>query len=77
VQNLLYLQAKLQKLEAIQSELDDEVLRSDDLGSKRGGKFMGNLEFLAKPRECEKTRTETAEEIEKAIKTYQMPGDAS
>ncbi len=37
---------------------------------------MGNLEFLAKPRECEKTRTETAEEIEKAIKTYQMPGDA-
>jgi len=38
---------------------------------------MGNLEFLAKPRECQKTGTETAEEIEKAIKTYQMPGDAS
>ena len=68
--NLLYLQAKLQKLEAIQDLLDDEVLRSDDKECKKAATSWEDFEGLATTRASEKKRMAIAGEIEKSIKTY-------
>ena len=68
--NLLYLQAKLQKLETIQDELDQESLRSPDEDSTRAATSWEEFEALAKTRETERKLMEVAEEIEVAIKKY-------
>lgn len=71
--NLLYLQSKLQSLEATQDQLDDEDLRTDDIESKRAATSWEDFERLAKTQgreEREKKRMEVAEQIEIAIKKY-------
>ncbi len=72
--NLLYLQSKLQCLEATQDQLDDEVLRTDDVESKRAATSWEDFERLAKTqgREREKKRMEVAEQIEIALKKYRQ-----
>lgn len=68
--NLLYLQSKLQKLEAIQEELDEEVLLTKDRESKKVAASWEAFGSLAKTRESETKRMEVAKEIERAIQTY-------
>ena len=70
--NLLYLQSKLQNLEATQDQLDDEDLRTDDVESKKAATSWEDFERLAKTqgREREKKRMEVAEQIEIAISKY-------
>ncbi len=72
--NLLYLQSKLQSLEATQDQLDDEDLRADDVESKKAATSWEDFERLAKTegREREKKRMEVAEQIEIAIKKYRQ-----
>ena len=72
--NLLYLQSKLQSLEATQDQLDEEDLRTDDIESKRAATSWEDFERLAKTqgREREKKRMEVAEQIEIAIKKYRQ-----
>lgn len=68
--NLLYLQSKLQRLEAIQDNLDGQDLRTNDKESKKAATSWENFISLATMREAEKRRMEIAEEIQKTIKTY-------
>ena len=72
--NLLYLQSKLQNLEATLDELDNEDLRTDDVESKKAATSWEDFEQLAKTegREREKKRMEVAEQIEIAIKKYRQ-----
>ena len=70
--NLLYLQSRLQSLEATQDQLDEEDLRTDDIESNRAATSWEDFERLAKTqgREKEKKRMEVAEQIKIAIKKY-------
>lgn len=68
--NLLYLQARLQKLEATRKVLDDEVLRSGDSECKKAATSWEEFESLAKTPGSVKKRMIIAEEIEGAIKKY-------
>lgn len=70
--NLLYLQSRLQNLEATLDQLDDEDFRTDDEESKRAATSWEDFERLAKDesRGREKKRMEVAEQIEIAIKKY-------
>ena len=73
--NLLYLQSKLQNLEATQDQLDEEDLRTDDVESKRAATSWEDFERLAKTQgreERERKRMEVAEQIEIAIKKYRQ-----
>ena len=70
--NLLYLQSRLQNLEATLDQLDDEDLRTGDVESKKAATSWEDFERLAKDesRGKEKKRMEVAEQIEIAIKKY-------
>ena len=68
--NLLYLQSKLQKLEVIQDELDQEDLETSDPDSKKAATSWEEFEYFAKTQDRAKKRMKIAEEIEKAIKSY-------
>lgn len=68
--NLLYLQSKLQQLEATQDDFDDQDLHSNDKDSKKAATSWEDFENLANFRDREKKRMEVAEEIQKTIKTY-------
>ena len=71
--NLLYQQSRLQQLEKKQQSLDDEDLQNGDLDSKRAATCWEEFEALAKVRERERERMETAEEIEKHLRAYRNP----
>ena len=68
--NLLYLQSKLQKLEAIQDELDKEVLLTSGRRSKRAATSWEDFEDLARTGEDEKRRMDMAEELQRTMKAY-------
>lgn len=68
--NLLYLQSRLQKLEAVQDENDDKCLGTNDEGSKRAATSWEDFESLAQAGGSEKERMEVAGGIERALKTY-------
>lgn len=68
--NLLHLQSKLQKLEAVQDNLDAEVLKMTEKNSNRAATSWEDFETFAKMGENERTRMETAEKIEKTVKAY-------
>ena len=68
--NLLYLQSKLQRLEAIQDDLDGQDLRTNDKDSKKAATSWEDFETLATMREQEKKRMEIADEIQKTMKKY-------
>ena len=74
--NLLYLQSKLQNLEATLDQLDDEDLHTgdEDKESKKAATSWEDFERLAKDesRGREKKRMEIAEQIEIAIKKYRQ-----
>ena len=75
--NLLYLQSRLQSLEATLDQLDDEDLHTHDKEDKESGKAATSwedFERLAKDesRGREKKRMEIAEQIEIAIKKYRQ-----
>ena len=72
--NLLYLQGKLQNLEATLDELDNEDLRTDDVESKKAATSWEDFERLAKTegREREMKRMVVAEQIEIAVKKYRQ-----
>ena len=68
--NLLYLQSRLQKLEAMLDELDEQVLQTHDEDSKSAATSWEDFECLSKYREDEKQRMEVAEDIQKALEMY-------
>lgn len=68
--NLLYLQAKVQKLETVLDELDDEDLRTGDEQSARAATSWEEFEALSKTRDREQKRMGVAGEVEVAIRTY-------
>lgn len=68
--NLLYLQSRLQSLEAIQDELDNQDLQSSDFCAKRAATSWEDFESLAKTRERERKRMELAQELERVMKKY-------
>lgn len=82
--SLLHLQSKLQKLEAVQDQLDAEIRSLTERNSARPAEdwedferdgaraatSWEDFETLAKTGENERRRMETAEKIEKAIKAY-------
>ena len=70
--NLLYLQSRLQSLEATLDQLDDEDLHTHDKESKKAATSWEDFERLAKDqsRGREEKRMEVAEQIEIAIKKY-------
>lgn len=68
--NLLYLQSRLQSLEAFQDELDNQDLQSIDLCAKKAATSWEDFESLAKTRERERIRMEFAQELERVIKKY-------
>ena len=68
--NLLYLQSRLQKLEAILDELDQQVLLTEDKDSKKAATSWEDFAFLAKSRADEKKRMKVVEKIQRALKVY-------
>ena len=68
--NLLHLQGRLHKLEAIQDALDDEVLRDGNIDSARAASSWEEFEELSKTNEHIKKRMDLAGEIENAIEIY-------
>lgn len=70
VRNMLYLQSRLQGLEALQNELDNKDLHSIDLCTKKAAISWEAFESLAKIRETERTRIEFAQALEQVMKRY-------
>lgn len=70
VRNLLYLQSRLQGLEVLQNELDNQDLHSVDLCTKKAAISWEAFESLAKTREPERKRMEFARELEQVMKKY-------
>lgn len=68
--NLLHWQSRLQKLEAIQDELDEEVLFSNDKDCKRAASSWEDFESLAENREAERRRMAVAQEIHDTLMAY-------
>ena len=68
--SLLYLQAKLQRLEAVQDSLDNEDLRTDDHDYKRAATSWEDFEGLSKTEGPQKERMKTAEDIQETLKAY-------
>ena len=67
--NLLYLQAKLLKLQAIQDDLDEEDLKTQDKDLKKAATSWEDFENFASKDDVRK-RMENAEKIQEALKTY-------
>lgn len=68
--NLLYLQSRLQSLEASQNEHDNQDLQSNDLRVKKAATSWEDFESLAKTRERERRRMEFSQELERVMKKY-------
>ena len=68
--NLLYLQARLQKLEAVQDKLDNENLLNGDLEASKAASSWEDFEALAITSEREKKRMEMADQIQVTLKAY-------
>ena len=69
-QNLLYLQARLQKLEAQKNAIDQQDLSNPTRNAAKGASSWEDLETLALTDERENERLELAEKLEITIKAY-------
>ena len=63
--NLLYLQSRMQQLEAIQDELDDENLKRGDLDAARAASSWEDFEELVQTQEWQQKRMKLAMDIQK------------
>ena len=68
--NLLYLQSRLQQLEAQDDAIDDEDLINPTTDATKGATSWEDLERLAFVNKREKQRMELAEQIEVTIAAY-------
>ena len=68
--NLLHLQSRVQKLEALQDKLDHENLVDGDEDTVRAASSWEDFEELAGTSPRERKRMEIACQIQQAIKTY-------
>ena len=75
--NLLYLQSRLQKLEAQQDLLDNENLLSESIEASRAASSWEDFEVLANTSEREKKRMEIAKRIERTMRAYRELSRAS
>ncbi|KAI9720953.1 MAG: hypothetical protein M1828_005425 [Chrysothrix sp. TS-e1954] len=69
--NLLYLQAKLQKLEAIQISFDQEDLLSTEEQVKQAATSWEDFESLARTNAYAEKRMRLAEDVQTALRNYQ------
>lgn len=70
--NLLYLQSRLQKLEAELDQYDAEDFHKGDVLAKRSLTSWEDFEENAKDRDWERKRMDLAMDVQTALKTYRQ-----